>query len=521
MATREDWLNIDYRKKIITEIKSEENQQRKFDSFKQMEIFRDRLHKYVVSYLEGQFDPETVKELPIISSINLSKRIVEKEASIYRNEPNRTFEDVSEDQQETLEKIYDDMMADRKLLSSNQKFKIQNQNILQVLPVDRRLQLRSYWMHQIDAIPYLDNPEKASAYVISVFDRARFEQNQTTQKLSNPTGNAFSQSSMYSDGVNETIADQEDYRSALEKYVVWTHDFNFIMDGFGNVISGDQIESPIPGYLPFVDISGEKDFEFFVRQGQSITDFCIQYNAGLSDLYNIVRVQGYAQAIIKGPADLIPTQIKVGPQHIIKLGVDPNNPDVQTDFDFISPQPDIQGSLEFVNSLLSTFMTSRGVDPKTVTTTGDVRTFSSGVERMLAMVEQFEATKLDYNVYEHAESEVYELVKVWLNTLAGTGILEDKYNAGFIPEESEISISFAGPEQVQSEKEKLDNYIAQLDAGLMSKAEVVSKIRNISLDEAKNILSDIEEENNLTNTSMNNQMNQLMQQGDLNAQNQV
>ena len=79
-----NWLDINYRKSVISEIKGEENKRRKAESLKQFEIFNDRMDQYVVEYLKKQFSAATVREMPVVSSINLPKRIVTQEASIYK-----------------------------------------------------------------------------------------------------------------------------------------------------------------------------------------------------------------------------------------------------------------------------------------------------------------------------------------------------------------------------------------------------------------------------------------------------
>ena len=77
------------RKKLIETINSNDNKSRKAESLRQQEIYQDRLFQYVKENLEGTFDAKTVKEMPIISSVNLVKRIVKEEASIYRESPKR------------------------------------------------------------------------------------------------------------------------------------------------------------------------------------------------------------------------------------------------------------------------------------------------------------------------------------------------------------------------------------------------------------------------------------------------
>ena len=62
------------------------------------------------------------------------------------------------------------------------------------------------------------------------------------------------------------------------------------------------------------------------------------------------------------------------------------------------------------------------------------------MERLLAMIELFEASKSDYDVYRRAESNVYKVVKAWHNNLKNTDMLDPKYLTAELPDDSEIEI---------------------------------------------------------------------------------
>ena len=51
-------LDISYRKKVIEEIKGDENQQRKINSYKKMNVQNDNFYQYVKEYLESKLDAE-------------------------------------------------------------------------------------------------------------------------------------------------------------------------------------------------------------------------------------------------------------------------------------------------------------------------------------------------------------------------------------------------------------------------------------------------------------------------------
>ena len=117
----------DNRVLILDEIKTPENIDRKDASFIATEVYNGRLRQYVVEYLETLFSPSTVKEMPVQSGSNLARRIVSERASIYKEQPQRNFQNVDEKQEEVLSKIYDDMKADFMLSKANEFYAVQNQ----------------------------------------------------------------------------------------------------------------------------------------------------------------------------------------------------------------------------------------------------------------------------------------------------------------------------------------------------------------------------------------------------------
>lgn len=491
-------LDIAERKALINEIKGNENIYRKRESFKQNEVFSDRITKYVIDYLRGQFSNQTVQEMPIISTVNICRRIVKQEASIYKKSPERDWSDVSDEQKDALKLMYADMMADIKLNKSNEYFKLQKQNILQILPKDGKLALRVLRPDQVDVVPDPMNPEKPWIYIISAYDRFFESERADNTRLSNGAGGSFYSQGANQDFVNQKIADADDYEGPAKLFTVWSPEYNFVMDQNGNIVSGDNIENPIAPYLPFVDIAEDRDFEYWVRQSQSLTDFTIQYNGALSDQGQVVRLQGFAQAVIKAPQDLLPVSMQIGPNTILRLPVDPANP-VETDFSFVSPSPDIAGGMAYIEMLLANFLSSRGNDPKIISGKADSTKYSSGIERLLAMIEKFEATRTDYSLYEKAEQDLYTLIKIWHNTIKGSDQLLPKYETADFSEDSEVTVQFAKPELVKTDAEVLDVIERKMDLGLMSRVEALMELRNLDDEEhAEEILEKIEEQDALT-----------------------
>lgn len=460
-------------KKIVEEITGLENKARRDESLKQFEVFMDRMEPFVEQYLEAFYNENDIKSLPLVSSINLARRIVKQEASIYKVAPKRTFENVTPAQEEVLREVYKDMQIDQMLQKSNEYFKLQAQNNIQIIPFDKKLKLRIFLNHQFDVVPEMMAPEIADAYILSGFDKSYL----------------LPATSTNSNSVNEMIADPDDYKGNLT-YVLWSDIYNFLISENGNVIGG-YTPNPI-GIKPFVDISPAKDFEFFVREGQSVTDFTIQFNASLTDMSQIVRLQGFAQAYLIAPESTMPTSMKIGPAICVRLPMKDETPSMRPEFGFAQPNADLEGSMKFLESLVALFLTSRGLDPKTISASGEGTTYSSGMERLLSMIEKFEATRSDFNVYQNAEKSIFKIVKAYLNTYAGSDVL--KYKIAALSDDADISVQFHMPEMIETQAEKITNLVAKMEAGLMTKVEAIMEDRGIEKEEAEVIRDEIDKE---------------------------
>lgn len=457
-----NYTDKEVRQSIIQDIKSQENQKRKDESVRQKEVYSDNIKPYVQEFLKPFYSDAAFKEIPLIACINLSKRIANQEASLYKEAPKRTFYGVSDEQAQALHELYEDMNFDSKMLKSNRYYRFQNQNDIYVVPVNGKLEMRVMLNHNFDVIPNADNPCEAEAYILSTYDKSLYLPRQNENQ----------------DNQNQKIADYDDYKESLKRYVFWTKDFNFITDDSGNIVSDvEQSINPLEGLLPFVDIAPDKDFQFWINQGQSLSEFTIQFNATMTDVGQVVRMQGFAQAVMTGDKDLMPANIQVGPMFVIKLPVDKNNP-VTPDFKFATPNSDIAGSLQYLETLLSNYLSSRGISPKLVTGKADADKYSSGIERLLAMIDLFEASKSDIALYENAEKQLFKIIAKYINVYGGTDVLPD-YNLGVIPDDAYVEVEFSRPEMIQTEMDKLNVIEKKRDLGLISQVDAIMIDRNI------------------------------------------
>lgn len=469
-----DFGSKDMRKMIIAEIDSEENKRRKEESLQQFEILKDRCEPFVIEYLKKFYQEDSICELPIVSSINIGRRIIQQEAAVYDIAPERSFTGVSEEQSAKILKLYEEMGVNQKMLKANQFYKAEDQTHVQVTLSKGKLKIRNLMGHHLDAIPSDLDATEAEAYLVSGYDRSAY----------------LPRLKSYQDLMDQKIADPDDYEESLKRIAVWTNELNFIMDKDGNVVSGDEVLNPLE-LMPFVDISVDKDSEYFVRSGHATSQFTIQFNGSVTDLAQIVRMQGFAQAWFKGSEEIMPQNLRIGPNIVLKLPINPERP-AETDFGYATPNSDLSGSIEFLNTVLSSFLSSRGIDPKTINTRGESQTYSSGFERLLSLIEQFKPSKQDFAVFKKAEKQLFKIIKAYINTYSGTDLLQ--YDIGPIPEGADIEVKFFEPQSVLSENEKVDLLQKKIDLGLISKVEAIMYDRGLPEEEAEKVLEKIQKE---------------------------
>lgn len=484
-------LDAAIRKQIVDEINGEENKSRKEESLKRFEILSGRQGRYITKKLESEFSKKTVSEMRKITSVNIAQRVISEQSSIYLTEPVREFSNLNEEQELHVDNIYKHARANIKLKKANRVYKSNQQALLQVVPSDGVISFRVFWPHQVDVIPDEMNPEKAYAVILSVFDKYRYlNSSSDSGSPANVPSRSVNTSGELIDGRNQMIGDADDYKDrAGKRYEVWTNDLNFMMDGNGNIVSEETV-NPI-GELPFVDISIDKDFEFWVRRTNNAFDFTVDQGAMLCDIATIIKLQGYAQAIVY--AEKQPENMVIGPNHILFMELDPNK-QTQPKFEFVSPSPDLGNTLQFYDSLLRVFLTSIGADPKTVSGSLDAKTFSSGVERLLAMIEKFEASKDDIDLFRWVEERVYEFIKLWNNAYQGTDLFIDELRGPMLPDDSKLSVKFAEPQSIQTQSEVEDSVIKLREKSLMTRQMAVMKIYGVDEDIADKMLAEIDKE---------------------------
>lgn len=494
-----DYLNAGQRKQILDEIlNNEENLRRKELSVMQYEVYMNRQRPFVLRKIADELGMKAVQNSRVISSINMAKKIVNEQAQIYRYEPLRMLENASEDVIEHFNNLYSICNVNAKMKKTNRIYKLQDQATLQVVPKEGKIDFRPLYQHHYDVVASSKNPEKAECYIISSFDKSRL----MNRLIRGPGTDVQTQRGYYSDRSNQKIGDPDDYQKPNIFYW-WTDELNFMTNASGELIDMDgnvlsqvtdqDLMNPIMK-MPFIDVAMDKDFEFFVRAANSSVDFSIEFATMFSDVSEISRLQGFAQAIMMSKEE--PKDLKIGPRNYLWLKLDPNDTDsAKPSFSFASPNPDLQSSISLISNFASLYLTSIGQSPKLVNASGEKETFTSGFDRFLGMIEKFETSQDDVDLFKYVEKQGFDLVRRWNNIYAQAtenGFIPE-LSGTQIPEDVDFNIKFKGPDMVKSEAETFELVRQKMEAGLISRVEAVMMDRGISKEEAMEVLREIDQ----------------------------
>lgn len=259
--------------------------------------------------------------------------------------------------------------------------------------------------------------------------------------------------------------------------------------------------------LSIIDISKDKDFEFFVRIGQALSDFTVKFNVSWSDLAYILRLQGYSLGVLTGDPNLKPESMTIGPNKLLFLPKNPSNPDSSLSIDFKNPSPDIDAHLKTLEALVATFLTTRGADAKSIQASNSgSASYSSAIERLLAMIEHFEATKEDFDLFNVVEKHLHKIVTAWLAVLTGNSeMLDPEYNVTSGIVNSRLSVQFHKPEMIETKSEQLDNAQKKVDLGIADQVSILADLEHISIEEAQIQIDEIQSRRRLRLQSLQNE----------------
>ena len=480
---------------LIQEVESSQFRHRQKAEYAGWEIYSGKLYEYVLSTL--------IEKRPItydgytVSAVNYMKKIVDKKAQAYEQEPKREIigEDgkVNEDKTAELNRIYDEGQFNDAFVELDQIYNRARHTLAWVQndPEDveafdqyRMVPLQPYTFNVIiDTDTY-----KLKAVILAYPD--------TT--ITHDNTKIFSDSKFVdrADGINQTLAESDrDSGSIYKTYAMWTDEQHVRVKAELN-FAGDKVKTKITYDQPAGNDSGVNPYGIlpFVW----VTAFpTLPERPALQPLYresinmNMMRSEELTGASIASTGILKmkiakgdkPEDVSVG--HTLVLTIEqPMDPDApEVDADFISPSPNLAQVSQTFKEYAEDIAAEQGLSGFSMTDSNTK--FNSGFERALAMADITEVRKKNQKKYRYVEDDVFEIIKA-MDSVNGEGQFDDS---------DKLSMEYKKPEIIQSEMDQL-NIIEKKDKmGMLRERDKFIELKpNLDPDDAQALVDEISEE---------------------------
>jgi hypothetical protein len=455
-------LDMNDIQRVIGEINSNENLERKKREYKAELIYDGLQYNYVVEKLKAMY-PVTY-QLYTVSNYNILKKIVKKLSKAYKEQPRRRLTtDVQTETYETYLDIGNFATATRECEIIYNKHRY---GLLGVyFDVDQNgLQVPTFMAlppYQYDVVK--DDFGNLECVIMS------YQPSEIQQLEDGDLKDQLIASVAHEEGVDQRV------------YSFWTESQHVIIKAIKR--SGDsdtRLEFvPIPENPNNVNPYGVMNFVEFPRIGSNyprrntLADNSVELNTLLSVYYTSANMQ-IGQLIMKYPADKKITTMAHGLMNVINLpqSTDPNDP--PTDANYISPSPNLSGHKEAIVVMMNAILDEYGINTNGVVNSS--QNFTSGLDRLLSSSDVQDYIEETQQVFHEVEQAVFKM----LNAV-------NKNSLG-----DSLQVTYSKPKVLITDTEKLNNIKLAYELGVIEEHEkLIIYDPNLTDDEAKTKLERI------------------------------
>lgn len=524
-VTNEDQiLDFSVRSRILNEIKSPENINRRNESYKRYRIYKDQIIEYVMKKLENEGLKQSTLALMRnrCSNISICKKIINKLARAYLGGVTRIVED-SLETTEQINKITKILDFDQKQKKLDRYSELNKNTMAYICPVinsfesknglnkyDIKLKALSSW--QYDVIEDYSNPENAQIVILSDF----FEMNYSpvmSATESESSRHVVSRSFLGTNKKDDVIADapSDSGMGCKRTFIWWSDKYHFTTDEQGNIIDelspsyddDQKYLNPI-NMLPFVNVAKDQDGYFWAEGGEDISEGSILINTLITDMFSIAYMQGYGQLVVTGKN--LPERLTMGPHSAMLFDYDTNQNEPKPEVTVVSANPPLDLWMKSIEQYVALLLSTNDLSPGSISTKLDATNFPSGIAMLVEMSDAHNNIEDKQEQFKDIERKEFEIIKRWQNLYYDLKSLSSKFEEiGKMPENFNLIIKFNRLRQTVSEKEKLENMKIRHELGISSKLDLIMMDNSdLTLDQAKDKLKEIE-------MDMNNNLKRLEQ----------
>lgn len=449
-------------KEILDAIYDRSNLDRISADHDRYNIYNGKLREVIKAAISREFQlPETVRDLHNrIIPINITQKIINKLAGVYRTSPVRKPSDLNDKDQIRIEILQEELELNRKMKSANRYFKLFKHALLEpYVTDDGSPDLRILPSHTYTPLSDSEvDPAKPTMFV----KHLQFGQDR-----------------------------------AKDRHLVWTDEFQFLMNGKGEMIADPSNPDGINPYgeMPFVFIK-ESDDLLLPIMDDDLVSMQIAICLLLTDLAFATKFQSWGLIVLIGADG---QNITFNPNSVLSL---PKNADgTDPSIDVLQPKVDTQSLLDQVEMLLSMLLTTKSLSVGAVAGSLNANNAASGVAKILDQSESTEDRQDQVAYFACAERELFELMSekmlpYWIKN----GFLDPSYSELLFSPDFSLSIQFPDMKPMTSEKDKVDTEKAKLDNSLTSQRRALKSLNpDMSEEEIDQLIVEIQREKTIAN----------------------
>lgn len=259
-------------------------------------------------------------------------------------------------------------------------------------------------------------------------------------------------------------------------YIWWTKSFHFTTNSKGEILKladTDEGKNPI-GELPFVNVCGEQDGEFWAEGGHDLVDAGIKINIQITNMNHIAISQGHGQLYMTGKN--LPKSVKVGPNHCVQLQQEDKDEPVPQ-IGYLNANPQIGELRSNVEMMMALMLSTNNLSTHGFSTSlSGGKDFASGIAMILDKSESLEDIGEQSKIFIEKEPQVWRLLKKWFDVYASAGVLSEELSKIKLPDDpSKVQLAFPEPKPLISEMDSLAIIQKRRDLGMNTMVELMMR----------------------------------------------
>jgi len=223
------------------------------------------------------------------------------------------------------------------------------------------------------------------------------------------------------------------------------------------------------GRIPVVALRGSTPLpgDWFAPVPNDLLHAQMALDLTFTDIQHIASLQGYGQPTLKGVGSAAATELKLGPECVVGL------PDPDMSFTFEHGNPPLEAYQNAADQYLRSVLAFVGVNPDIFLKTSGA--ISSVAKRMDMHEREMERGRF-VTMFEKAEQDLWDLMRLWINELRGNG--REVYN------EADVRVRYHIPDPPVDPLHREQATRMALDSGLTSPAAEYARRHGVNETEA-------------------------------------